>query len=130
MADYEPASSDLGSQALLKLRISFVLHSHTMARHVQSTIDLKEYREAIIRCARDSADKHVKEADQHLKEAIAIMAEAQEPIQKILAKAQEPIFQFDEVLEMSDEDMGLDNQSHWVHANGGKIRPSKAPRLR
>ena len=114
-----------------------------MARHVQSTIEFKEYRKAVIRCARDSADKKVKLAEQHLKEARAIMAEAQEPIHKIMAKAQEPIFQFEEVLETYDEEVGLDNQSetydeevgldnqsHWVHANGGKIRPSKAPRLR
>ena len=113
---------------------------------VQSTIEWEDYRAAIMRCARDSADKHLKEADQHLKEARAIMAEAREPAQDILAKAQEPIFQFEifpcgscmldatDVEEVPDntEVLGevLDNKVHGAYAIASQIRPSKAPRLR
>ena len=87
-------------------------------------------------CARNSADKHLKEADQHLKEARATMAEAQEPAQDILAKAQEPIFQFKIfacgscMLDATDEEEVLDNKVHGAYAITSQIRPSKAPRLR
>ena len=135
MADYEPASSDLGSQALLKLRISFVLHSHTMDRYEPSTIDEQMYQKALRRCADASIAKKMKQVEQHLAEARVLIAERDEPIHKFIAKVQEPIFQFEEVMETYAEEVGSDNHSGTYdeevgHAKDGNIRPSKAPRLR
>ena len=135
MADNDPASSDLGSQALLKLRLSFVLHSHTMARYEPSTIDEEMYQLTLRRCAEASIDKKMKQLEQHLAEVRVLIRQRDEPMHKFVAKVQEPIFQFEGGMETYAEEVDSDKHSGTYdeevgHAKDGNIRPSKAPRLR